>query len=98
VPLKRKKIKTLILGCTHYPLIKKQIKIIAGSKIKIVDTSEKVAQKTVAYLRKHAEIKSKLTKNRQQEFFTTGDLVTFKRFLKSYLQTDNIKIKKIKLK
>ncbi len=34
---------TLILGCTHYPLLKKVISGVAGSKVNIIDSAEEVA-------------------------------------------------------
>ncbi len=43
-PLKDKQIDTLILGCTHYPLLKKIIQEKAGKRIRIVDPSYEVAR------------------------------------------------------
>jgi len=43
--LRRKKIDTLILGCTHYPLLKKVIRHAAGPGVRLVDASEEVAAK-----------------------------------------------------
>ena len=51
-PLLRKRIDTLILGCTHYPLLKGIIKKNGGKKIKIVDSSEVVAKHVKAFLKK----------------------------------------------
>lgn len=42
-PLMKKNIDTLILGCTHYPLLKKVISQIAGKKIKLVDSAREIA-------------------------------------------------------
>ena len=41
--LVNKKIDTLILGCTHYPLLKNSIQKIIGKKIKIIDSATAVA-------------------------------------------------------
>lgn len=49
-PLKMLQIDTLILGCTHYPIIKKVISEIAGKKITIIDPSLEVAKAVKAYL------------------------------------------------
>jgi len=38
-----KKIDTIILGCTHYPLLKETIKKVIGSKINIIDSANAVA-------------------------------------------------------
>lgn len=42
-PLRRKNIDTLILGCTHYPLLKKVIGSVMGRAVKLIDSSEEVA-------------------------------------------------------
>lgn len=39
----KKKVDTIILGCTHYPLLAKPIKKIAGKNIKIIDSASAVA-------------------------------------------------------
>ena len=42
--LKTKKVDTLILGCTHYPLLKKVLKKVMGPKVTLVDSASEVAQ------------------------------------------------------
>lgn len=46
-------IEALILGCTHYPLIKKQIRKYFGDRVEILDTSEIVAHSLRAWLEQH---------------------------------------------
>ncbi|WCJ60135.1 glutamate racemase [Fontisphaera persica] len=43
-PLLKEKIDTLILGCTHYPLIKHLIRRIAGPRVVLVDSAESCAE------------------------------------------------------
>ncbi len=43
-PLLRRRIDTLILGCTHYPLLKKTIRRVVGEKVALVDSAESCAQ------------------------------------------------------
>ena len=43
-PLKDKKIDTLLLGCTHYPLLKKRIEYFLGSDVMILDPGEACAE------------------------------------------------------
>jgi glutamate racemase len=45
-------IDTLILGCTHYPLLKTAISAVAGNSIKLVDASEVTGKKVKAFLQK----------------------------------------------
>ena len=42
-PMRRKNIDTLILGCTHYPLLKKMIRKAVGARIKFVDSAKEAA-------------------------------------------------------
>jgi glutamate racemase len=46
-------IDALILGCTHYPLIKNEIQKFYGKKVAVVDSSEVVAQYVKTVLEKH---------------------------------------------
>ena len=69
-PLIEKKIDTLILGCTHYPIIKNRIKKLTG-QIRLVFQEEIIGPKLANYLKRHPEIEKKLNKTRKRFFFTT---------------------------
>lgn len=43
--LKTRKIDTLILGCTHYPLLKRTITKVVGEKVNLIDSAEQIAYK-----------------------------------------------------
>ena len=49
-PLKRKRIDTLILGCTHYPLLKKVIQDVIGRGVVLIDSSKEVAREVKGVL------------------------------------------------
>lgn len=70
-PLIRKKIDTLILGCTHYEVLKKQIRKIAGEKINLITEGKVVAEKLKDYLERHPETEKKIGKNSEIKFYTT---------------------------
>ena len=42
-PLKDSRVDTVILGCTHYPLLKPVIKKVLGSRVNLVDSAKQVA-------------------------------------------------------
>lgn len=52
--LKQSGIDTLILGCTHYPLLKKAIRKFMGSGVRLVDSAEETAKEVAAVLKKSA--------------------------------------------
>jgi len=68
---KDSKIDTIILGCTHYPLIHKQIEKIAGNKVKVFSQGEVVARSLADYLKRHSEIEEKCSKNGSCRYFST---------------------------
>jgi len=57
--LRKKNIDTLILGCTHYPYLKKTIKKVIGKNVRIVDASYQVAVKVKRFLEKNGLKKEK---------------------------------------
>jgi glutamate racemase len=65
---KNGKIDTLILGCTHYPLIYNHIQKILGKKVKIISQDKIIPEKLKMYLLKHTEIEKVLTKKKQYQF------------------------------
>jgi len=79
-PFKSEKIDTLILGCTHYPFLKKDITRIMGKNCHILDAPGIVADKLVDYLERHPEIEKRLYRERGRAFYTTDDTERFKAF------------------
>jgi glutamate racemase len=71
--LKTKNIDSLILGCTHYPFLKKDISRIMGKNCHVLDAPAIVADKLSDYLKRHPEIEGRLDKNGQRAFFTSDD-------------------------
>jgi glutamate racemase len=66
-------IDTLLLACTHYPLLMPKIKAFLSPDIKVVGQGDIVAKSLVDYLQRHPEMESRLTKNGTQQFYTTTD-------------------------
>lgn len=49
-PLQAKNIDTLVLGCTHYPMLEKPIKTILGDQVKLLDTAQPVTKQLTKLL------------------------------------------------
>ena len=62
-PLKNKQIDTLVLGCTHYPLLRGLIQARVGRKVNIIDSSEATAVYLKTFLQKNPDILDKPEKN-----------------------------------
>ncbi|MEK7160693.1 MAG: glutamate racemase [Patescibacteria group bacterium] len=70
-PLVSKKVEAIILGCTHYAVLKKRVQKIVGPKIKVISQEEIIPQKLADYLARHPEIAGKLSKTGKIIFETT---------------------------
>lgn len=74
---KDERIDTILLACTHYPLLSAKIEKVLPEGIKIVGQGEIVAQSLALYLQNHPEIKSKLARHGKRDFFTSGEKQVF---------------------
>ena len=70
-------IDTIILGCTHYPLLTNIIKKYIPENITLLSQGEIVAKGLVDYLKRHSEMEHKCTKESSIEFYTTGSTAIF---------------------
>ena len=66
-------IDTILLACTHYPLLYEKIRAYLNDGIKIVSQGDIVAASLADYLQRHTVMEALLTKQATQRFFTTTD-------------------------
>lgn len=71
------KIDTIILGCTHYPLLIDKIKKFVPEHVKLIKQGDIVATGLKGYLKRHPEMEVKCSKNSSLEFLTTGETKSF---------------------
>jgi glutamate racemase len=69
-PLIKRKVDTLVLGCTHYPLLKKTISETMGKEVRLIDSAEETAM----------EVKTALAR---EGLLRTGKRTPFRRFFVS---------------
>ena len=70
-------IDTLILGCTHYPLLIDKIRQFAPSNLQIVLQGEIVANSLLDYLQRHPDMDARITRNGTTEYITTEEADKF---------------------
>jgi glutamate racemase len=84
-PLSEAKVDTVILGCTHYPLIRPMLQRILGPAVTLVSSGEALARQV-----EHALSTRGLSNPRRQEgtyrFLCTGDVESFQRLGTRFLQ------------
>lgn len=78
---------TVILGCTHYPLLIDKIRKEIGSRATIVTQGELVGASLADYLRRHPEMDADCTKGGTCEFLTTENPDKFNELAEIFLRT-----------
>ncbi len=84
-PLKRAEVDTLILGCTHYPLVAPMLQRMLGRDVRLVTAGHAVAGAVQRYL-EAAGLESHATEEGDYRFLCTGDIVAFSELGTRFLQ------------
>ena len=79
-------IDTIILGCTHYPLLMPLIRRHIDSRINIVAQGDYVAKSLSKYLERHPEMEQKCTKQGTCRYYTTENTDKFQENASIFLQ------------
>lgn len=94
-PIKNSGADYLVLACTHYPFLKREIKKIVGPRIKLLDSGKAIARRT-DFLLKTGNIKNKQKKVGETYYFTTGDPTKFSKvaskLLKLKIEAEKVKV------
>jgi glutamate racemase len=96
IPLKKKNIDTIVLGCTHYPLLKPMIKRVLGPKVNLIDSARQVAYGAKQIL----EQQGLLTQNKKSEqhsvcFYVSDEPDNFARQGEKFLGFRLNKVRKV---
>jgi glutamate racemase len=70
-------IDTILLACTHYPLLMDKIKEYSPADMRILSQGEIVAKSLADYLQRHPEIESQCSQHSCREFYTTDSTEDF---------------------
>ena len=70
---KKKEIDSLILACTHYPVLEKIIKKEIGRKVKIINPAKSLAKELKLFLKNNPGIASAIKKGQNHKFFFSDE-------------------------
>lgn len=90
-------IDTLILGCTHYPLLIDKIRRFTPPHVKVVPQGKYVATSLQDYLARHPEMDSRCTKGGSCRFLTTESTTKFEESASIFLRQEEMEVKSITL-
>lgn len=79
-------IDTVILGCTHYPLLRPVIARYMPERIKIIEQGSIIAESLADYLKRHTEMEECLSRNATMRYYTTENTGLFNQMAGKFLE------------
>lgn len=90
------KIDTILLACTHYPLLIKKIQQFIPVGVTVISQGKIIAESLKVYMERHPEIAKLVSRNSVKTFFTTGEVMDFNSH-GSYFYGENIQASRVHL-
>lgn len=84
-PLQRADVDTMVLGCTHYPLLTGVLQIVMGDGVTLVSSAEETAKDVVRVLTEHELTASETDEAGDHEFRCTGAPEPFTKLARRFL-------------
>lgn len=94
-PFKETNIDTLVLGCTHYPLLQPIIQEYFGADVVLIDPGVETAKTIKKYLNTHHLQNNQKENSKQHLLFTTGDAQSFENIANNWLGNKNFLVKHV---
>lgn len=93
-PLRDESFDTVILGCTHYPILQHYIEEVVGEHVTVLSSAEETAKDVQEILAQRGEL---ATGTPQHKFFATGSVPIFKDIAEDWLKLEQTEVARIKL-
>jgi glutamate racemase len=91
-PLLDREIDTLVLGCTHYPLLKPVIREVMGAEVQLIDSAYQSAKEVEQILRERGELAEQQHGEQKRLFFVTDIPHDFNKVACSFLDREEIDV------
>jgi len=95
-PLLDQNLDTLILGCTHYPLLEPLVKNVMGENVHVISSGDETAREISAILQYNGQL-DESEDEPEHEFYTTGSTWLFSKIASQWLGIPVDNVNKIKL-
>lgn len=96
--LKNIEMDTLLLGCTHYPLLEPLIQQYFGEQVILIDPSIETAKSIQKHLDENQLLNTNDTEKAKSIFYTTGSLEKFEDIARKWIPAANFVVKNLALK
>lgn len=98
LPYRRHKVDTLIMGCTHYPLLRPIIQNVMGPDVTLIDSGAETISEVSTLLDYFGIANGDQDAQPKHEFYTTGSAQMFDEIARDWLDLPDIKAQTISLK
>jgi glutamate racemase len=95
-PMLNENLDTLILGCTHYPLLEPLVKNVMGQEVNVISSGDETAREISAILQYNGLLETSEDES-EHEFYTTGSTAIFTKIASEWLGFPITNVNKIKL-
>lgn len=95
-PMLSENLDTLILGCTHYPLLEPLVKKVMGDEVNVISSGDETAREISAILQYNGLLETSEVEP-EHEFYTTGSTAIFTKIASEWLGFPISNVNKIKL-
>ena len=97
-PLEGTNVDTVILGCTHYPLLRKTIQKVVGDQVSLIDSGAETVS-SVSALLDYCKLSEtpETNPNPTLEIYTTGDATLFEEIAENWLHRKGLEVKTVTL-
>ena len=90
-------IDTVILGCTHFPILLPKIRQYIPDHISVITQGEYVAESLKDYLLRHPDMDARCSKNKRREFLTTESVEKFRESASVFLHCTDVHVRNVQL-
>lgn len=95
-PLKNLHLDTLILGCTHYPLLRSLIQNVMGSSVTLIDSGAETVSEVSTLLDSYELAVHSNPENKiERHFYTTGSPLLFREIAEEWLENKEFTVEKV---
>jgi len=94
--LRLRRVDTLILGCTHYPFLRRVIAKTVGRRVRLIDPARETVNSLKGFLADHPELESRLARNGRNRFFVSDRTDLFERMASRWLG-EGISLEEVRL-
>ncbi|GAK05186.1 LOW QUALITY PROTEIN: glutamate racemase [Geomicrobium sp. JCM 19037] len=93
-PLESVDFDTLILGCTHYPLLKEVIQSAVGEHVKVISSGAETARE-VSMILQHDRLSTTSEEEQENLYYTSGSVHAFRKTVSTWLEDSSVNISPI---